>query len=204
MRNIVIFLSIVAIGVIAWLILSKKHADNGPSLKPLAVSKHSSGFNESVEGAMNEYYSLTECFVNWDSSQVNHHAQLLSDRLSNLKLDELKKDTTGILETAQSFVDNARSDAQKLQQDTSITDKRHSFNSLTDNLYQFLRVIKYDVSKLYLQQCPMAFGDDNPGIWLSKTDSIRNPYLGLHHPKYGRAMIDCGETKDTLNFTRLK
>jgi hypothetical protein len=24
--------------------------------------------------------------------------------------------------------------------------------------------------------------------------------MGLHHPHYGKGMIHCGETKDTLNF----
>ena len=46
----------------------------------------------------------------------------------------------------------------------------------------------------------MAFNDNEEGLWLSKTSKIRNPYLGLHHPKYKGGMISCGETKDTLNF----
>jgi hypothetical protein len=50
----------------------------------------------------------------------------------------------------------------------------------------------------------MAFNDTEPGDWLSETDSIRNPYLGLHHPKYGKAMIDCGQTKSTIDFTKKK
>jgi len=41
-------------------------------------------------------------------------------------------------------------------------------------------------------------------VWLSETDSVRNPYLGLHHPKYGKAMIECGSTKSTIDFISKK
>jgi len=200
MRKIIVFLAVVAVGIVAWLLFTRSSEREGPKQKPLKVSKHSVAFNESVQSVMNSYYSLTEGFVNWDTTAVDNQAKALKGKLDGLNLNELKKDTTGILETAQSFVDNAKNDIQTIAQDTGFANKRHGLNSLTDNLFQFLRVVKYDETKLYLQQCPMAFGDDDPGIWLSKTDSIRNPYLGLHHPKYGKAMIDCGETKDTLNF----
>jgi hypothetical protein len=63
-----------------------------------------------------------------------------------------------------------------------------------------MRTIRYDESKIYLQECPMAFHDTAHGIWLSSKAEIRNPYLGLHHPKYKSGMLKCGETKDTLNF----
>ena len=48
----------------------------------------------------------------------------------------------------------------------------------------------------------MAFNDTEPGLWLSKTEAIRNPYLGLHHPKYGKAMLVCGEVKDEIQFSK--
>jgi hypothetical protein len=64
-----------------------------------------------------------------------------------------------------------------------------------------MRTIRYDGGKIYLQECPMAFNETEPGVWLSSTDSIQNPYLGLHHPKYKGGMLECGATKDTLNFT---
>jgi hypothetical protein len=50
----------------------------------------------------------------------------------------------------------------------------------------------------------MAFNDSIPGDWLSETESIRNPYMGLHHPRYGDAMIECGSTKSTIDFSKKK
>jgi hypothetical protein len=60
--------------------------------------------------------------------------------------------------------------------------------------------VRYDESTIYLQECPMAFNDTDPGLWLSKTSDIRNPYLGVQHPKYKSGMLECGETKDSLDF----
>jgi hypothetical protein len=98
----------------------------------------------------------------------------------------------------------AKKDLQAMVMNKNITDKRHDLNSLTQHLYAFLEKVQYDEKKIYLNECPMAFNDTIPGDWLSETDSIRNPYLGLHHPKYGKAMIDCGGTKSTLDYSSKK
>jgi hypothetical protein len=47
----------------------------------------------------------------------------------------------------------------------------------------------------------MAFDDVQSAKWLSKKEDIRNPYLGLKDPKYGKAMLSCGETIKTINHT---
>jgi len=202
MRPILIFLLLAGAGIIAWLILARPK-DQVPSAKQdaIAVSKHSTGFNSSISAALNDYDRLTENFVNWDSAATSAAAQKLSDDLGKLNLDELKKDSSGIYETAIAFVDNAKGDAQTIITEKGIRPQREAFNSLTDNFYQFLNTVKYDRQKLFLQQCPMAFDDEKPGIWLSEKEEIRNPYMGLHHPTYGKAMITCGETKITMNNT---
>jgi hypothetical protein len=46
----------------------------------------------------------------------------------------------------------------------------------------------------------MAFNDTETAQWLSKTEDIRNPYLGLHHPKYKSGMLECGEVKDSIDY----
>ncbi len=51
---------------------------------------------------------------------------------------------------------------------------------------------------LYWQNCPMAFGQDKEGNWLSNTKEIINPYLGKNDPQYKSSMLNCGEIKDTI------
>jgi hypothetical protein len=203
---IAVFIFLVMAAFFYWYFASsaKKQKDEGPKQQPLVVSKHSSEFNQSLEDMLTTYDQLTESFVQWDSSAVDQKAAQLRQKLDALHTDEMKKDTTGIFETAESFTTNAKTDVQTIETEKDLTAKRHALNSLTENLYNYLRVVKYDRSRLYLQECPMAFNDVEPGIWLSRSPEIQNPYLGLHHPRYGKGMLSCGETKETLNYTGQK
>jgi hypothetical protein len=178
----------------------KKIVDNGPVQQPLTVSKHTDVFNLSAQKVINDYFSLTEGFVVWDTVAVAKYAGDLKASLDSLKLSELKKDTI-IYETATGVWNNAKSEVDGLIKDGTIDEKRLAFNSLTQYIYDLLRTVRYDQSKIYFQECPMAFGDSQPGNWLSKTVDIRNPYLGTQHPKYKDRMLTCGGPKDTLNFT---
>lgn len=188
-------------GVLLWffLVTKRKPKEETPKDQPVAVSHHSTAFNQSIDSFLASYYTLTEALVNWDSTGVTTTARNMDQALANVKWNELQKDTV-IYQTASSYADVFKNDISVLSGTENLTTKRHAFHSLTQNMYDMLRTIKYDESKLYLQQCPMAFNDTEEGLWLSKTNKIRNPYLGLHHPKYKGGMISCGETKDTLNF----
>jgi len=142
---------------------------------------------------------MSEGFVNWDTSVVNREGSLLKSALDSLKIDELKKDTLIYL-TVLDPLANAKTEVATIISNPSLDNKRKSLNILSDDLIQLIRTVKYDRSKLYWQECPMAFGDDQPGYWLSKTDAVRNPYLGTSHPKYKDGMLKCGGPKDTINF----
>ena len=165
------------------------------------ISKHSNAFNGSVQSAMDSYHALTEDFVNWDSGKAVQEAKRLQTRLDSIRLDEFKNEIRG---TAEGSIDLAKKDLEAMQVNNGMTDKRHGLNSLTQNLYDFLRAVQYDEKKIYLDECPMAFTNRGHGLWLSEVDSIRNPYLGLHHPTYGKAMIDCGDKKSTIDYTTTK
>ena len=64
-----------------------------------------------------------------------------------------------------------------------------------------LITIKYDQGVVYWQECPMAFGENTIGNWLSAEEKVINPYLGAKDPKYGATMLNCGETKEKINFS---
>lgn len=176
---------------------SDKTASGTAEPKP---SKYSAAFNQSVQSAMDVYYNLTEAFVNWDSVKATSLASVLTAKLDSVQLNEIKADTS-LYSKAETNIANVKSDLTGMMAATGIATKRHAFNALSDHLYQFLRDVKYDRQKLYLQECPMAFNDVEPGLWLSAKESIRNPYLGLHHPYYKSGMLECGETKEIVNFT---
>lgn len=202
MKKWILLIALAIIGVLTWyfFITRKKPKDEGPKQQPLAVSKHSDSFNVAVNKVLTSYYALTNDFVNWDSAAVTSRAGEVKSNMEAVNFDELKKDSL-IHPTAITYVDASKGELETIIQPGDLTAKRHALNNLSENLYNLLRTIQYDRSKIYLQECPMAFGDDAPGLWLNNTDAVRNPYLGLHHPKYKDAMIECGGAKDTLNFT---
>jgi hypothetical protein len=138
--------------------------------------------------------------VNWDTIEVNKYGYEIKIALDNLKIEELKVDTTGIYESALDPLANAKAEVGNILHNLAIDAKRTSLNALSENLRLLFIVVKYDREKMYWQECPMAFGDDKPGNWLSRTNAVRNPYLGTKHPEYKDGMLECGGPKDTINF----
>ena len=204
MKKWILLIVLAIIGVLSWyfFVTRKTPKEEGPKQQPLSVSKHTDSFNVAVNKVLTSYYALTNDFVNWDSIAVSNHASDLKANLEAVNFDELKKDTI-IHQTAVTFIDASKGELETILQPADLTTKRHALNNLSDNMYNLFRTIHYDRSKIYLQECPMAFNDSEPGVWLSKTDAVQNPYLGLHHPKYKSGMVECGGPKDTLNYTGL-
>lgn len=192
---------LIAVIAAAWFLFfnKKKEPVVDEKLEAIKVSKHSETFNQSMQTVMTAYFDMTKGFVNWDTDAVAKTSAVLKIALDSLKIGEIQKDTA-IYESALGPLDNIKVEVTGLMADTSLAKKREDFNMVSQNLYDFLRTIRYDASKLYFQECPMAFDDEKPGNWLSTEVESNNPYLGTKHPKYGSSMLSCGEPKDTLNF----
>lgn len=208
MKKVLLFVTLIIvaiIAVIAWkFVFPKKRGDNGPQPEGLTVSKHSNSFNESISKALDSYFALTESFVNWDTAKVNSSIAELKISVDSMRIPEMEKDTAALYETAKTFWESIKAEIHGMQLDTSLYEKRESLNMLTDHFYNLLRTVKYDVSKVYYQECPMALNNyEASAFWLSKegeNKKRRNPYLGLHDPKYGKAMLTCGATRDSINY----
>jgi Protein of unknown function (DUF3347) len=200
-KKIVIPVLMLTIVIAVWFLFFNKNKTAAPEEKvqAITVSAHSDVFNKSLEPMMVSYFALSEAFVNWDTNAVTKSSLELKTALDSLKITEIQKDTL-IYESALGTLDNLKTELTGLIAESTIDKKRVDFNMLSQNLYDFLRTIRYDESKLYFQECPMAFDDDKPGNWLSTTSVVRNPYLGTKHPKYKDGMLNCGGPKDTLNF----
>ncbi|MGH2553053.1 MAG: DUF3347 domain-containing protein [Chitinophagaceae bacterium] len=203
MNGLTIFLAILLLlgGTIRYLFYSKSGSENSdPPKLSLPVIQHSDAFNQSLENILNAYYKMTEGFVNWDTSVINNSGNELRNALEGLDLEQLKKDTTGIYETALEPLVQSKTEVASIVADPSLSEKRGSLNILSDNLRLLLTAVRYDRAVLYWQECPMAFGADHPGNWLSKTEEVRNPYLGTKDPQYGNKMLHCGAPKYTIKF----
>ncbi len=172
--------------------------DSVPKPPPLALKKHSEVFNQSVSTAMNAYFDMKTAFVDADTAKAKENCVKFIQLLDSIPLNELKKDTTNIYESAYSDFSNIKSNAASLLQQTSILEMRKDFGMVSENLYPFFRTINYEGEKMYWQNCPMAFGEDKGANWISNTKEIINPYLGKNHPEYKGSMLHCGDIKDTI------
>jgi Protein of unknown function (DUF3347) len=199
MRKLLAILFIAALVFGAWWIFFKdKSHNNGPKQQPLKVGKHSGEFNKSVGAVVTEYLSLKEAFVNADTTKIKAQEKKLIAAIDSIKIDELKKDTTGIFQSAQLLIGDIISNANAILKETDITEMRQDFRMVSENLFPLLKTIHYEGVKLYWQNCPMAFGEGKDASWLSNTEEIINPYLGKNHPEYKGTMLHCGEIKDTI------
>jgi hypothetical protein len=201
---VVTLLIVILIGIIAWkFIFPKKDTDQTPKPQGLVVSKHTDSFNQSMMAAMESYYKLTESFVNWDTVNINSSLAQFKIAVDSIHIQEMQKDSA-IYPTVQGQWESIKAELIGMQADTGIYAKRESLNMLSQQLFDLLRIVKYDASKVFYQECPMALNNyESSAFWLStESDNKkrRNPYLGLYDPKYGRAMLTCGSTRDSINF----
>lgn len=200
---VLLVLALAGFGAWYFLFNKEKKNDDGPKPVGLTVSQHSEGFNQTMTKTLDAYYTLTESFVNWDTAKVSASITALKNAVDSLGLKEMEKDTA-IYPTVQSSWENIKSEITGMQADTSFYEKKEALNSLSQQLFDLLRIVKFDAVKVYYQECPMALNNyESSAFWLSNTSdnkSRRNPYLGLFDPEYGKAMLTCGATRDSINF----
>jgi len=199
-RLLFILIAVLAALSVYWFVFRKK--ERGPKApKPVAIvlKKHSEAFNKSVDKLVNDYLAIKNAFVEGDTAAAKLNTKAFISALDSIPLAELKKDTASIFETAQGSINDIRGNAESLLQQTTITEMRRDFSMVTEMMYPaFFKSINYEGEKLYLQNCPMAFGDDQAANWISNSDEVVNPYLGKNDPKYKATMLHCGEVKDSI------
>jgi hypothetical protein len=204
MKKGLILIGLTALVVAVYFIFFSKSDDampEAPKQQPLAQSKNTDAFNKPFNDMLDSYFDLKNALVDWDTAKATASALKIVELSGKIPYDEIKADTT-IIQTAKSYSGSVIAEAQGVAGETSIEEKRHSFYTLSENLYNLLRTVRYDQQIIYHDMCPMAFGDNDPAYWLSNSKEIVNPYLGNKHPKYHSGMIGCGSIEDSVSFTK--
>lgn len=197
-KVIFILVLITAAFALYWFKFRGSDTPEGPKQQPITVKSHSTGFDRNVDSVLDAYGAIRDAFVEADSLMAKQKAADMLALLNRINLDELKKDTTGIFETAAPSFDYLKANAESMGRSQTITDMRHDFSDMSNNLFDFVRVVHYRGKTLYWQNCGMPFEEDSSANWISTESKIVNPYLGKKHPKYHDGMLECGETKDSI------
>lgn len=202
MKRVLAILFLVAVIVTAfWLFFntgSRKEKYGGDTEESTAApaKKHSDLFNERVDQTIDAYMQLKDAFVNSDSVQARTAAGLLKQAAGEIPLDELGANQDQVAAAGQQISD-IKANAEPIETGENLEEMRRDFYMVSENMYPLLKTIGYEGDKLYWQNCPMAFGEEE-GNWLSYSSKIQNPYLGKGHPIYKNSMLACGEVKDSL------
>jgi Protein of unknown function (DUF3347) len=197
-RILFIVLLIITALVLYFFVFKKDNGPEAPKQQPLTLKEHTDGFTKSVDSLLQEYFGLTNAFIEGDSLKAKQASMSLLAFVNHFSLDELKKDTTGIFQTAADQVGLIKGNLESMGKSQTITDMRHDFKDLSENLFPLLKTVHYKGKTLYWQNCSMPFGENSSANWISADAKIVNPYLGKNHPVYKSGMLDCGETQDSI------
>ncbi len=194
----VVFLIIILLAVWFLFFKTEKTESITTQKQTTGAPKHSSEFNAKITSMMNSYGEMKNAFVDADTMAIKAKTAQFLASTDSLSLSELHEKDSSLFTAAQQNISDIKANAEPILKESDITEMRHDFSMVSENLYPLLKTIGYEGPKLYWQNCPMAFGDDKPANWLSNTSEILNPYLGKKHPEYKSAMLHCGENMDSL------
>jgi hypothetical protein len=185
--------------IIRYNLPDPKPCPSTPGPPPLSVGKHSADFNGSVQTMIDAYVVLKDAFVKNDPGLVNQSAQTLKTALDSLKLDELKKDTSGIYESAIDPLNFSKEGAGKMIAAAALPEKLSLFNELSGNIQLLLSIVQFNEEMIYLHECPVAFGENTGGFWLSRAkEEEKNPYGKEDCSEFRKNISDTGKRKPVV------
>jgi hypothetical protein len=162
------------------------------------VATRGNDFYQKIDELLAQLGALQEAFVQADTSSVKSQARLFIQKLDSIDSTTFEKDTANIKQAVLVTVNDIRSNAVSILNQTDITDMRRDLKSMTEVMYPaFFQLINYP-GKVYFFNCPMAFNDSEEANWISQKPIKRNPYLGVNHPTHKNTMLQCGMLVDSL------
>ncbi len=165
-----------------------EQAETGASPLPTPPSfqdEATAAFRAQLTEVVTAYLDATSALVKEDETGVRAGLAAMDDALEAVDMMELEGDAH----------DAWMQDLNALQSHLAHIDQLEDLSGLRGEVRTLSRILAYSVEQfgvdeeIYMQYCPMAF-DEEGGHWLSRTETIRNPY----EPD----MQSCGENVKTL------
>ncbi|MBW4891702.1 DUF3347 domain-containing protein [Mucilaginibacter sp. HMF5004] len=139
--------------------------------------------SNAIDKITNAYIGVKNALVESDGGQAQLRAKLLLKELSANPEQRLKPEQK--VQWA-AFADKLKFDTRHISETTVVAHQREHFGTLSKNMFAVLKKLKLNTLTVYEQYCPMK-----KQMWISETAAIRNPY-------YGKQMLECGTTRETL------
>lgn len=126
-----------------------------------------------LKAVFDSYFALKDALVKSDGNLASAKAKELRNAINAVQMDKLaNKEHTAWMKV----LEDVRFDTEHIEETKDVGHQRDRFNTLSDNMYQLLKVSKQE-TPTYYQHCPMA-NNGKGANWLSKENAIKNPYYG--------------------------
>ncbi len=132
------------------------------------------------------YFLLKDALITSDGTKTALASKELLTAINNVKMDKLEMEAHMVWMKA---VNTIKEDAEHIADTKDVKHQRDHFTTLSKDIYILIKAAKYEVP-VYYQFCPM-YSDGKGANWLSKENTIKNPY-------YGSMMLSCGKTVETI------
>ncbi|MDB4927383.1 DUF3347 domain-containing protein [Mucilaginibacter sp.] len=153
----------------------------------IKVKAQTAAANITLNNIITAYLDIKSALAADNSTAAQDKAKVLNTQINAVLVNDL---TAAQQSVWKNYADKLSFDSRHMSETKAIDHQREHFASLSKNLYTVIKDLKINSSVLYWQYCPMK-----KMSWLSATSTIENPY-------YGKAMPDCGSTKETLKAAK--
>lgn len=164
----------------------KIDAISGANKADMDIINNSTSTENQLKAVFDNYFAVKDALVKTDGNTASAKAKELLSAINAVKMETLKMDEH--MEWMK-VVANLKEDAEHISDTKDAGHQRDHFATLSKSIYELIKVSKQD-TPTYFQHCPMA-NDGKGADWLSKENTIKNPY-------FGSMMLSCGKTIETI------
>lgn len=132
------------------------------------------------------YFSLKDALVQTNGVAASEKSKALLTAIKAVEMDKLSMEAHIVW---MKVLNDLQEDAAHIADTKDASPQRDHFMSLSKNMYALMKVSTYE-QPVYYQFCPMA-NDGKGANWLSKENTVKNPY-------YGSKMLSCGKTVEAI------
>lgn len=141
---------------------------------------------DQLKDVFDSYFDIKDALVKTDGNMAAAKATSLVLSINAVQMGVLKEDEHIVWMKVSKDISFH---AQHIAETKDAKHQRDHFDTLSENIYNLIKVSK-QLTPVYYQFCPMA-NNGQGANWLSKDNTIKNPY-------YGSMMLSCGKTIETI------
>ena len=139
-----------------------------------------------LKAVFDNYFIVKDALITSDGTKTAVAAKGLLTVINTIKMDKLEMEAHMVW---MKVFESIKDDVEQIANTKEVKQQRDHFTTLSKDIYTLIQVSKYE-TPVYYQFCPMA-NDGKGANWLSKENTIKNPY-------YGSMMLSCGKTVETI------